>query len=47
MDKSKKYIVSICVVFKSIHKVLLRFKKSNFVNTYISKNVCVEISMIY
>ena len=47
MDKSKKYIVSIYIVFKSIHKVLLRFKKSNFVYTYISKNVSVEISMIY
>lgn len=47
MDKSKKYIVSICVAFKSIHKVLLRFKKSNFVNRYISINVSVEISMIY
>lgn len=47
MDKSKKYIVSIYIVFKSIHKVLLRFKKSNFVSTYISKNVSVEISMIY
>lgn len=47
MDKSKKYIVSIYIVFKSIHKVLLRFKKSNFVNTYIFKNVSVEISMIY
>lgn len=47
MDKSKKYIVSIYIVFKSIYKVLLRFKKSNFVNTYISINVSVEISMIY
>lgn len=47
MDKSKKYIVSIYIVFKSIHKVLLRFKKSNFVNTYISINVSIEISMIY
>ena len=27
MDKSKKYIVSIYIVFKSIYKVLLRFKK--------------------
>ncbi len=47
MDKSKKYIVSIYIVFKSIYKVLLRFKKSNFVNTYISINVSIEISMIY
>ena len=47
MDKSKKYIVPVYTVFKSIYKVSLCFKKNNFVNTYILISVSIKISMIY